>query len=105
MLLLQLLPQLLLDDEQLLLEEEQLDEELEQLEVDWKYVNDPVQAADNEIQARIIIREVFRENGLEVTFQAKPIHGVAGSGEHTHVGMGAILKNGKFINLSSCKIA
>ncbi|KMO86159.1 glutamine synthetase [Megasphaera cerevisiae DSM 20462] len=72
---------------------------LEQLEVDWKYASDPVQTADNEIQARIIVREVFRENGLEVTFQAKPIHGVAGSGEHTHVGMGAILKNGKFINL------
>ena len=72
---------------------------LEQLEVDWKYVNDPVQCADNEIAARIIIREVFRENGLEVTFQAKPINGVAGSGEHTHVGIGAILKNGKFVNL------
>ena len=72
---------------------------LEQLEVDWKYASDPVQTADNEIQARIIIREVFRENGLEVTFQAKPIHGVAGSGEHTHVGIGAVLKNGKFINL------
>lgn len=72
---------------------------LEQLEVDWQFSNDPVQMADNEIQARIIVREVFRENGLEVTFQAKPIHGVAGSGEHTHVGIGAILKNGKFVNL------
>ncbi|WP_301860385.1 glutamine synthetase [uncultured Megasphaera sp.] len=72
---------------------------LEQIEVDWKFSNDPVQTADNEIQARIIVREVFRENGLEVTFQAKPIHGVAGSGEHTHLGIGAILKNGKFVNL------
>lgn len=72
---------------------------LEQLEVDWKYTNDPVQTADNEIAARIIVREVFRENGLEVTFQAKPIHGVAGSGEHTHLGIGAIMKNGKFVNL------
>ena len=72
---------------------------LEQLEVDWKFANDPVQTADNEIAARIIVREVFRENGLEVTFQAKPIHGVAGSGEHTHFGIGAIMKNGKFVNL------
>ena len=72
---------------------------LEQLEVDWKYTSDPVQTADNEIAARIIVREVFRENGLEVTFQAKPIHGVAGSGEHTHLGIGAIMKNGKFVNL------
>ena len=72
---------------------------LEQIEVDWKFTNDPVQTADNEIQARIIVREVFRENGLEVTFQAKPIQGVAGSGEHTHFGLGAILKSGKFVNL------
>lgn len=72
---------------------------LEQLEIDWKYTGDPVQTADNEILARVIVREVFRENGLEVTFQAKPIHGVAGSGEHTHFGIGAIMKNGKFVNL------
>ena len=72
---------------------------LEQLEIDWKYTGDPVQTADNEIQARVIVREVFRENGLEVTFQAKPIQGVAGSGEHTHIGIGAIMKNGKFVNL------
>ena len=71
----------------------------EQLEIDWKYTGDPVQTADNEIQARVIVREVFRENGLEVTFQAKPIQGVAGSGEHTHIGIGAIMKNGKFVNL------
>ena len=72
---------------------------LEQLEVDWKFSSDPVQTADNEIQARIIIREAFRENGLDVTFQAKPIHGVAGSGEPTHIGIGAVLKNGGYINL------
>ena len=72
---------------------------LEQLEVEWKFSSDPVQTADNEIQARIIIREAFRENGLDVTFQAKPIHGVAGSGEHTHIGIGAVLKNGGYINL------
>jgi glutamine synthetase len=40
-------------------------------------------------------------NGLEVSFQAKPIPGVAGSGEHTHVGMAAKLKNGKIVNLFS----
>lgn len=74
---------------------------LEQLEVDWKFHTNPVQTADNELQARIIVREVFRENGLEVTFKAKPIIGVAGSGEHTHIGLGAKLKNGKFINLFS----
>ena len=38
---------------------------LEQIEVDWAFTSDPVQTADNEIQARIIVREVFRENGLK----------------------------------------
>ncbi len=33
--------------------------------------------------------------GLEVTFKAKPIHGVAGSGGHTHVGASVKLKEWK----------
>lgn len=72
---------------------------VEQLECDWKFSLNPLQACDNELEARIIIREVFRENGLDVSFKAKPIIGVAGSGEHTHVGIAARLKNGKTINL------
>jgi glutamine synthetase len=71
---------------------------MEQLEIDWKY-SDAVQAADNELLVRTLIKEVFRRNGLEVTFLAKPIEGVAGSGEHTHIGMALKLKNGKTINL------
>ena len=71
----------------------------EQLELDWLFSMNPLQAADNELEARIIIREVFRKYGLDVSFQAKPIIGVAGSGEHTHVGICASLKNGKTINL------
>lgn len=76
---------------------------VEQLEIDWKYSANPMQTADNELQARIVIREVFRENGLEVTYLAKPIIGVAGSGEHTHWGMIAKMKDGKLINLFSPK--
>lgn len=72
---------------------------VEQLELDWKFSMNPLQACDNELVARIVIREVFRENGLDVSFQAKPIIGVAGSGEHTHVGIAARLKNGKTVNL------
>ena len=63
------------------------------------FSSNPLQAADNELEARIIIREVFRRNGLDVSFKAKPILGVAGSGEHTHVGLAARLKSGKIINL------
>ena len=78
-----------------------VDSVLEQLEIDWKFSNNPLQTADNELQARIIVREVFRENGLDVTFKAKPIIGVAGSGEHTHFGVMAKLRSGKFVNLFS----
>ena len=71
---------------------------MEQLEIDWKY-SAPMQAADNEAQIKHIIRDIFRMNGLEVTFMAKPIHGVAGSGEHTHFGVAARLKDGSVVNL------
>ncbi len=75
---------------------------VEQMEIDWRFT-DAMQAADNELQARIIVKEVFRANGLEVTFKAKPIIGVAGSGEHTHVGIAARLKSGKLVNLFAPK--
>lgn len=71
---------------------------MEQLEIDWKFSN-ALQAADNELFARIIIKEIYRRYGLEVTFMAKPIEGVAGSGEHTHVNAVVKLKNGKRVNL------
>ena len=71
---------------------------MEQLEIDWKY-SDAIQAADNDLLVRTMVKEVFRRNGLDVTFMAKPIDGVAGSGKHTHVGMALKLKNGKIINL------
>lgn len=75
---------------------------MEQLEISWKF-NTPLQAADNEILAREVVYDVFESHGLEVSFKAKPIHGVAGSGAHVHVGVGAKLKNGKFVNLFAPK--
>lgn len=73
---------------------------MEQLEIDWKF-SIGLQTADNELLARIIVKEVFRMHGLEVSFEAKPIPGVAGSGEHVHIGLGAIMKDGKFVNIMS----
>ncbi|MEW8955171.1 glutamine synthetase [Clostridium sp.] len=75
---------------------------MEQLEVDWKY-STPVQCGDNELLVRTLVKEVFRRNGLEVTFLAKPIEEVAGNGKHIHVGIALVLKNGKRINLFSGK--
>ena len=71
---------------------------MEQIEVDWKYA-DAVQAADNELFVKILVQETFRRRGLEVTFMAKPIDGVAGSGMHVHLGVSLKLKDGKRINL------
>lgn len=71
---------------------------MEQLEIDWKYA-DALQAADNELFVRILVRETFRRHGLDVNFLAKPIDGVAGSGEHTHLSFSLKLKSGKVINL------
>ena len=76
------------------------DHVMEQLEIDWKY-STAVQAADNENHIKYVIRDIFRTYGLEVTFMAKPIEGVAGSGEHTHMGVAATLKDGRKINLFS----
>jgi len=66
---------------------------MEQLEIDWKY-DEALQSADNELFLRELIDEVFELHGLQVTFQAKPIEGVAGSGEHTHMGVSISLKGG-----------
>lgn len=76
------------------------DHVMEQLEVDWKY-SSALQAADNESQVKYIIKDVFRAHSLDVTFMAKPIEGVAGNGEHTHMGVAARLKDGRQVNLFS----
>ena len=78
------------------------DHVMEQLEIDWKFTNS-IQAADNENQVKYVVRDVFRMHGLDVTYRAKPIEGVAGSGEHTHLGVAVTLKNGKHVNLFSPK--
>ena len=73
---------------------------MEQLEIDWRF-SDALQAADNELLVRLLVKEVFRSNGLEVTFQAKPIIGVAGNGEHTHFCVQARMTDGTVHNLFS----
>lgn len=74
----------------------------EQLEIDWKF-SDAVQAADNEIIVRTVVKEIFRANGLEVSFKAKPMIGLAGNGEHTHIGLAAVTAEGKMYNLFAAK--
>ncbi|MBZ9632888.1 glutamine synthetase [Clostridium sp. FP1] len=71
---------------------------MEQLEIDWKF-SDALQCADNELFIRNLVRETFRRNSLDVTFLAKPVQDVAGSGKHVHIGVAVKLKNGKRVNL------
>ncbi|HZK87863.1 MAG TPA: hypothetical protein VFC27_01815, partial [Anaerovoracaceae bacterium] len=80
----------------------QYDHVMEQLEIDWKYSN-AMQAADNEKQVKYIVKDIFRLHGLDVSFMAKPIEGVAGNGEHTHMGIAAKLNSGKVISLFAAK--
>jgi glutamine synthetase len=75
---------------------------MEQLEIDWKY-STLLQSADNELHIRYVVKDIFRAHGLDVTFMAKPIEGVAGNGAHTHMGVNAILKDGRKINLFAPK--
>lgn len=79
-----------------------MDHIMEQLEIDWKYA-EPMQAADNEKLVKYAIRDVFNSFGLSTTFKAKPVEGVAGSGEHTHFGVSARLKDGRLVNLFNTK--
>lgn len=73
---------------------------MEQLEIDWKYSN-PLQAADNEILVREVLEDMFRSHGLVVSFKAKPLEGVAGNGEHIHLGIAIKTNKGTRINLFS----
>ncbi len=71
---------------------------MEQLEIDWQY-SSAIQAADNELFVKNLIHDLFMHEGLEVTFDAKPIVGVAGSGEHHHIGASLLTADDKIVNL------
>ena len=72
----------------------------EQIELDWQF-SEALQTADNELLVRTLVKETFRKNGLEVIFKAKPMIGLAGNGEHTHIGMAAVMADGSQVNLFS----
>ncbi len=67
---------------------------MEQLEIDWKYSH-AMQTADHELFSKDIIKDTFVRLGLDVTFMAKPVEGVAGNGEHHHLGVALKLKTEK----------
>lgn len=54
-----------------------------QHEIDFKYT-DAVSAADNIITFKLVVKNTARKHGLHASFMPKPLHGIAGSGMHTH---------------------
>jgi glutamine synthetase len=54
-----------------------------QHEIDFKY-SDALTTADRVITYRIATKTIALQRGLHASFMAKPLHGIAGSGMHTH---------------------
>jgi len=54
-----------------------------QHEIDLRYT-DALTMADNVMTYRLTVKEAAQEFGIHATFMPKPVHGVNGSGMHTH---------------------
>ncbi|QDX94862.1 type I glutamate--ammonia ligase [Brevibacillus laterosporus] len=54
-----------------------------QHEIDFKYAN-ALQAADQILTFKLVVKTIAREHGLHATFMPKPMFGVSGSGMHAH---------------------
>jgi len=54
-----------------------------QHEIDFEY-SDALQTADNAITFKFALKAIAQQHGLYATFMPKPIHGINGSGMHTH---------------------
>ena len=54
-----------------------------QHEIDFEYA-DALQTADNAITFKFTLKAIAQLHGLYATFMPKPIHGINGSGMHTH---------------------
>lgn len=58
-----------------------------QFELNFFHQQDVVNACDQLLSAKRIIRQAAQKHGFDVTFMAKPFAGEAGSGEHIHLSM------------------
>ncbi len=54
-----------------------------QHEIDFEYA-DALKTADNAITFKFTLKAIAQHHGLYATFMPKPIHGINGSGMHTH---------------------
>ncbi|MGG3492795.1 type I glutamate--ammonia ligase, partial [Brevibacillus choshinensis] len=54
-----------------------------QHEIDFKYAN-ALQAADQILTFKLVVKTIAQKHGLHATFMPKPLYGVAGSGMHAN---------------------
>ena len=64
-----------------------------QHEIDFEYA-DALQTADNAITFKFTLKAIAQQHGLYATFMPKPIHGINGSGMHTHQSLYSIEPSG-----------
>ncbi len=60
-----------------------------QHEIDFEY-SDALRTADNAITFKFALKAIAQQHGLHATFMPKPIHGINGSGMHTHQSLWSI---------------
>ncbi|HZM71910.1 MAG TPA: type I glutamate--ammonia ligase [Candidatus Polarisedimenticolia bacterium] len=63
-----------------------------QHEIDFEY-SDAMRTADNAITFKFALKAIAQQHGLYATFMPKPIHGINGSGMHTHQSLFSIADN------------
>src|SRR5437762_11291311 len=60
-----------------------------QHEIDFEYA-DALKTADNAVTFKFTLKAIAQQHGLYATFMPKPIHGINGSGMHTHQSLWSI---------------
>ena len=63
-----------------------------QHEIDFEYC-DALSTADNAITFKFALKAIAQQHGLYATFMPKPIHGINGSGMHTHQSLYSIAED------------
>ena len=63
-----------------------------QHEIDFEY-SDALRTADNAATFKFTLKAVAQQHGLYATFMPKPIHGINGSGMHTHQSLFSIAED------------
>jgi glutamine synthetase len=77
---------LLLEEMGIPVEHAQHEDARSQHEIDLRYT-DALTMADNVMTARLVVKEIARQQGVHASFMPKPLAGVQGSGMHTHVSL------------------